>query len=72
MHSPSAAVPDHFERPSLSHRMLAGTLIGICLVFLLPPEGDWDSLFDLQTVAGVFGAAAVFCVLYRFWPRERS
>ena len=72
MHSPTAAVPDQFEKPSLSSRIAAGIVIGLCLTFLLAPEADWDSLFDLQTVAGLVGAAAVFCALYRFWPRERS
>ena len=72
MHSPSAAMPDQFERPSLSSRIAAGIVIALCLTFLLPPETDWESLLDLQTVAGLVAAAGVFCVLYRFWPRERS
>lgn len=72
MHSPSAAASDQFERPSLSHRSLAGVVIGLCLIFLLPPEADWETLFEFQTVAGLIGAAVVFCLLYRFWPAERS
>jgi len=72
MHSPTAAASDQFESPSLSSRIAAGIVIGICLTFLLAPEADWDSIFDLQTVAGLIGAAVVFCGLYRFWPRERS
>src|ERR1700690_2688118 len=63
MQSPTAAVPDQFERPSLSSRIVAGFVIGICLTFLLPPEADWDSSFDLQTVVELIGAAAVFCAL---------
>lgn len=72
MHSPSAAAPDRFESPSLSSRIAAGILIGLCLMFLLPPEAEWESFFDLQTMAGLAAAAVLFCVLYRFWPRERS
>ena len=70
--SPTAAAPDPVDRPSLTHRILAGFLIGICLMFLLPPEAARDSFFDLQAVAGLIGAAAVFCALYRFWPGECS
>ena len=72
MHSPTASAPDQFESTSLSSRIVAGVVIGICLTFLLAPEADRDSFFDLQTVAGLIAAAAVFCGLYRFWPRERS
>jgi len=72
MHSPSAAAPDRFESPSLASRIGAGVVVGLCLTFLLRPEADWDSLFDFQTIAGLAGAAIVFCVLYRYWPRERS
>ena len=72
MHSPTAALPDQFERPSLSSRIVAGIVIGICLIFLLAPEIDWDTFFDFPTIAGLMGAAIVFSVLYRFWPGERS
>jgi hypothetical protein len=72
MHSPTASVPDRFETPSLSYRILAGILIGICLIFLLSPEVDQEAFFDFQTAAGLIGAAAVFCLLYRFWPGERQ
>ncbi len=72
MHSPSAAAPDQFERTSLSHRIWAGVVIGLCLIFLLPPEADWETLFEFQTVASLIGAALVFCLVYRFWPAERS
>lgn len=71
MHSLTAAVPDWFETPSLSYRILAGILIGICLIFLLSPEVDEEAFFDFQTVAGLIAAAVVFCQLDRFWPGER-